>query len=143
MRIEYLSTLDGQANELLLPSPRKDYVHVDQICRHKPAQSAEATQPRRIVHSDNVENSDLSTKQTVCTGKRREKDDQEMQAINAADTDEVVINPDLMCVVCERPDDEANMLVCDCKRGYHIYCLTPPLDSVPEGDWHCPHCVKK
>ena len=97
----------------------------------------------KSMHSDSVENSDVSTKQTVCTGKRGEKDDQEIQAINAADTDEVVINPDLMCVVCERPDDEANMLVCDCKRGYHIYCLTPPLDSVPEGDWHCPHCVKK
>ena len=47
-----------------------------------------------------------------------------------------------MCSVCQRPDDEPNMLVCDCKRGYHIYCLTPALEAVPEGDWSCPVCTK-
>ena len=57
--------------------------------------------------------------------------------------DDVIIPPDLMCVVCERPDDEANMLVCDCKKGYHIYCLSPPLEKVPEEDWKCPTCAKK
>ena len=57
--------------------------------------------------------------------------------------DEVVITPDLMCSVCQRPDNEAEMLVCDCKAGYHIYCLTPRLEQVPEGDWQCPACAKK
>ena len=36
MRVEYTATLDGQTSELLLPSPRKDYVNVDQIRRDKP-----------------------------------------------------------------------------------------------------------
>ena len=49
-----------------------------------------------------------------------------------------------MCSVCARPDDDANMLVCDCcKKGFHIYCLTPALDEVPQGDWKCPKCAKK
>ena len=64
---------------------------------------------------------------------------EEKQASSQND-DDVVISPDLMCVVCERPDDEPNMLVCDCKKGYHIYCLTPKLDKVPTGAWFCPQC---
>ncbi|KAK3285297.1 hypothetical protein CYMTET_7087 [Cymbomonas tetramitiformis] len=34
------------------------------------------------------------------------------------------------------------MLLCDtCNRGYHIWCLEPALDKVPEGDWQCPKCL--
>lgn len=126
MRIEYISTLDGQTNELLLPSPRKDYVHVEQICRRKPEPTPEAPQVRRGAHNERAD----------------EKKDEEMQGAKGADGDEFVITPDLKCIVCERPDDEANMLVCDCKRGYHTYCLNPQLDGVPEGDWHCPRCAQ-
>ena len=43
----------------------------------------------------------------------------------------------------ERPDDEPNMLVCDCMIGYHIYCLSPPMQKVPDEDWKCPTCAKK
>ena len=68
---------------------------------------------------------------------------EEKEAASQNVADKVVISPDLMCVVCERPDDEPNMLVCDCKKGYHIYCLSPPLEGVPEGDWKCPKCDKK
>jgi [histone H3]-trimethyl-L-lysine4 demethylase len=34
------------------------------------------------------------------------------------------------------------MILCDnCDSGWHTYCLLPPLDDVPEGDWLRPHCV--
>jgi hypothetical protein len=34
------------------------------------------------------------------------------------------------------------MLLCDnCDNGWHIYCLDPPLEAVPEGEWLCPDCV--
>ena len=26
-------------------------------------------------------------------------------------------------------------------RRYHTYCLAPPLDTIPEGDWFCPDCI--
>lgn len=33
------------------------------------------------------------------------------------------------------------MLLCDsCNRGHHTYCLKPPLDEVPTGQWFCPKC---
>ena len=36
------------------------------------------------------------------------------------------------------------ILLCDgdgCGRAYHTRCLTPPLKSVPDGDWFCPCCA--
>jgi transposase InsO family protein len=46
------------------------------------------------------------------------------------------------CVVCESADDEAIMLMCDgCGKGYHTYCLMPPLSHVPDVEvWVCPQC---
>lgn len=33
-------------------------------------------------------------------------------------------------------------MLCDsCDAGYHIFCLDPPLDAVPDGDWACPECA--
>ncbi|GAX74744.1 hypothetical protein CEUSTIGMA_g2191.t1 [Chlamydomonas eustigma] len=48
---------------------------------------------------------------------------------------------DLPCEKCNMPHDDHVMVLCDsCNRGYHIYCLTPPLTTVPPGIWVCPEC---
>lgn len=47
------------------------------------------------------------------------------------------------CRVCRRKAND-NMILCDmCNRGYHIYCLKPPIESIDEieGDWFCHFCV--
>ena len=57
------------------------------------------------------------------------------------DLSQLTVDGDLPCSVCGSPDDEAVMLVCEgCALGWHIYCLNPPLASVPEGVWVCPIC---
>uniref|UniRef100_A0A8V5GNH2 Zinc finger PHD-type domain-containing protein n=1 Tax=Melopsittacus undulatus TaxID=13146 RepID=A0A8V5GNH2_MELUD len=34
------------------------------------------------------------------------------------------------------------LLFCDdCDRGYHMYCLTPPMSEPPEGSWSCHLCL--
>jgi hypothetical protein len=34
------------------------------------------------------------------------------------------------------------LLFCDdCDRGYHMYCLKPPLREPPEGSWSCHLCI--
>ena len=34
------------------------------------------------------------------------------------------------------------LLFCDdCDRGYHMYCLKPPLHEPPEGSWSCHLCI--
>lgn len=45
------------------------------------------------------------------------------------------------CEICGSTDNEERMLLCDgCDLGFHLYCLTPPLDSVPAGYWYCNDC---
>ena len=81
--------------------------------------------------------------QTDEQGQKRKGDDPEPASQDHAnDNDDVVIDRDLMCSLCQSPEDDANMLVCDCKRGFHIYCISPPLDAVPEGEWKCPICTE-
>ena len=49
---------------------------------------------------------------------------------------------DLACSVCNFPDNDACMLLCDsCGAPFHTHCLSPPLPAVPAGDWFCPHCT--
>uniref|UniRef100_A0A8D3CA73 PHD and ring finger domains 1 n=1 Tax=Scophthalmus maximus TaxID=52904 RepID=A0A8D3CA73_SCOMX len=46
------------------------------------------------------------------------------------------------CEVCGGSDREDRLLLCDgCDSGFHMECLTPPLDSVPVEEWFCPECV--
>lgn len=36
------------------------------------------------------------------------------------------------------------LLFCDdCDRGYHLYCLDPPLSEPPEGEWSCYLCIQE
>jgi len=45
------------------------------------------------------------------------------------------------CRICGFDDDHANLLLCEgCDTEVHTYCLTPPLEKVPTGDWFCDSC---
>mmetsp|Transcript_11250 Transcript_11250/g.12372 ORF Transcript_11250/g.12372 Transcript_11250/m.12372 type:complete len:337 (+) Transcript_11250:1-1011(+) len=45
------------------------------------------------------------------------------------------------CEKCGSMENEESMLLCDeCDKGYHMYCMSPALDSIPKGDWFCPKC---
>jgi len=45
------------------------------------------------------------------------------------------------CHLCGTSDNDEQLLFCDdCDRGYHMYCLTPPMSSPPEGNWVCSLC---
>ena len=42
------------------------------------------------------------------------------------------------CLSCGMDDDYSLLLICElCNAEYHTYCLNPPLESVPEGDFYC------
>lgn len=30
-----------------------------------------------------------------------------------------------------------------CEEAYHLDCLDPPLEMIPEGDWFCPECEQE
>ncbi|XP_017479394.1 PREDICTED: uncharacterized protein LOC108368939 isoform X2 [Rhagoletis zephyria] len=45
------------------------------------------------------------------------------------------------CEICNSPDREDVMLLCDeCNQGYHMDCLEPRLTQIPEGSWYCDNC---
>ncbi|KAM4794669.1 LOW QUALITY PROTEIN: lysine-specific demethylase 5B [Rhinophrynus dorsalis] len=47
-----------------------------------------------------------------------------------------------VCLVCGSGSDEDRLLLCDgCDDSYHTFCLIPPLQDVPKGDWRCPKCL--
>ena len=49
---------------------------------------------------------------------------------------------EVTCTSCGSGECDDELLLCDsCDSSYHMFCLDPPLHSVPPGDWRCPTCV--
>jgi hypothetical protein len=47
----------------------------------------------------------------------------------------------LNCELCKGGHHEEKIILCDrCDRGCHLFCLSPPLEQVPQGEWLCPLC---
>ncbi|XP_023230679.1 E3 ubiquitin-protein ligase UHRF1-like [Centruroides sculpturatus] len=46
------------------------------------------------------------------------------------------------CHSCGGKDNPDKQILCDeCDMAYHIWCLDPPLEKIPEDeDWYCPEC---
>ena len=46
------------------------------------------------------------------------------------------------CKTCFGKHSAENLLLCDgCDHEWHIYCLDPPLESIPDGHWFCKGCI--
>lgn len=49
---------------------------------------------------------------------------------------------DQICEQCRSGLHGEVMLLCDrCNRGWHTYCLSPPLKKIPPGNWYCLECL--
>ncbi|XP_066374209.1 lysine-specific demethylase JMJ17-like [Miscanthus floridulus] len=59
-------------------------------------------------------------------------------AASTVSNDEV----DQVCEQCSSGLHGDVMLLCDrCDKGWHLYCLSPPLERVPPGNWYCSDCL--
>lgn len=66
---------------------------------------------------------------------RRHEGKQDMPCLE--DEDELIN----YCAVCQ---DGGELLCCDsCDKSFHLWCLSPPLDTVPDGRWECPACASR
>lgn len=46
------------------------------------------------------------------------------------------------CAICQKDNRDDLLLICNgCSDTYHTFCLRPPLNAVPDGDWRCPCCI--
>ncbi len=49
----------------------------------------------------------------------------------------------LVCELCSGGHNEERIILCDkCDKGFHMFCLSPALEDVPDGEWVCPLCLK-
>ena len=58
-------------------------------------------------------------------------------------TDEAIGCPwEETCRLCCKAENDDQLILCDhCDAAYHLFCLDPPLESVPEGTWVCNRCT--
>ena len=43
-----------------------------------------------------------------------------------------------MPCLCRKPGNDSKMLVCEtCDKGYHTFCLKPPMEELPAHSWKC------
>ena len=50
----------------------------------------------------------------------------------------------IKCEACGSGEFEERIILCDgCDAAYHLECMTPALDQVPEGEWYCVSCEEK
>jgi hypothetical protein len=53
---------------------------------------------------------------------------------------------DMICLICHYTydDDDVKLIICDgCNEGFHIYCLDPPFEQIPEDAFFCKDCINK
>ncbi|KAL4236714.1 ubiquitin-like with PHD and RING finger domains 2 [Mactra antiquata] len=66
---------------------------------------------------------------------------------NKPDCDHCLDNPrrkckHCACCVCGGKQEPERQILCDeCNKAYHLQCMDPPLDKIPDDDeWYCPSC---
>uniref|UniRef100_H2Y6C5 [histone H3]-trimethyl-L-lysine(4) demethylase n=1 Tax=Ciona savignyi TaxID=51511 RepID=H2Y6C5_CIOSA len=53
-------------------------------------------------------------------------------------------NSNIIKLMCSKDSNDSLLLLCDgCDDSYHTFCLIPPLQNVPIGEWRCPKCIAK
>ncbi len=122
--VEHIDRLNKcRERQAMLPLPTK---RLERTNKGHPSDSTRQEQQRRDVSSRPSAGKDIEV--------------QKDHAATLVDTAPLDVD-DAACVVCNRMDDDENMLLCDgCDDGYHIYCCTPKLREIPDGDWFCEEC---
>ena len=52
----------------------------------------------------------------------------------------------MICQICHLTyeDDDVKLIICDeCNEGFHIYCLDPPIEEIPDEAFFCKDCIQK
>ena len=94
----------------------------------------------KVVRSDT---NDPKSRHSVAKSKKREKARTKPKVKSTATVVKLPVLQTEAAPVARKDDDHGKMLLCDgCDAEYHLYCLSPPLQSHPtEEIWCCPYCV--
>ncbi|KAH7550304.1 hypothetical protein JRO89_XS13G0168000 [Xanthoceras sorbifolium] len=76
------------------------------------------------------------------SSKRRRRNNSDCERVQVCDNVDNEEELDQICEQCRSGLHGEVMLLCDrCNKGWHIYCLSPPLKQVPPGNWYCLDCL--
>lgn len=89
---------------------------------------------------------------TTTRNRKREKDRDRRRKSKAEISVDAVLQSSVFdpfqlttCSICGGIEDEDLIILCDgpgCTNEIHMYCMTPLMTKVPEGDWFCEACDK-
>jgi hypothetical protein len=78
------------------------------------------------------------------THKKKPFEEDELWCVHCLDDPKVTVCAFCGCRKCHGKHDSESLLVCDgCDEEYHTYCLTKPLEEIPQNSWYCTCCSKK
>lgn len=82
---------------------------------------------------------DHLTKSSISTKRQKNNVGEKVKVCKLESDDEEL---DQICQQCKSGLHGDVMLLCDrCNKGWHIYCLSPPLKEIPPGNWYCFDCL--
>ncbi|KAK0550972.1 hypothetical protein OC846_003449 [Tilletia horrida] len=133
---------DGAAEESGLPESKSwsEELLAAGLSHEEIAQiEAEAAGKRRSSRKRNDTTTTPAPSTPVAGRKRKHADDNAPRVVEILTTQGA---EEQMCEICLRGDNGTSMLLCDdCNRGYHMFCLDPPLTTIPKSQWFCPPCL--
>jgi hypothetical protein len=66
------------------------------------------------------------------------------QVMSSSSSDDENVLVSRGCSVCGGIENPGKVLMCDgCDNEVHMYCMSPPLRSVPKGRFDCPSCMDR
>ena len=72
---------------------------------------------------------------------KKSSDYKNLKKIQVAEREKLKAESELHDETCNICDDGGSLILCEkCDDGYHLKCLSPPLEEVPSGVWYCPVC---
>lgn len=90
---------------------------------------------KRVMHE--VRRSQCRIENSSSKKRRRNNEGDQIKVCKVEEEEE----HDQICEQCKSGLHGEVMLLCDrCDKGWHIYCLSPPLKQVPSGNWYCLDC---
>ncbi|KAH9719676.1 transcription factor jumonji (JmjC) domain-containing protein [Citrus sinensis] len=76
------------------------------------------------------------------SSKRRRRNNGDQERVKVCHKVDKEDELDQICEQCKSGLHGEVMLLCDrCNKGWHVYCLSPPLKHVPRGNWYCLECL--
>ncbi|PON84593.1 Autoimmune regulator [Trema orientale] len=108
----------------------------DYECHYNQLNREQGRSGKRVMHEDR--RSQCRIENSSSKRRRRNNEGDKIKVCKVEEEEE----HDQICEQCRSGLHGEVMLLCDrCDKGWHIYCLSPPLKQVPPGNWYCLDCL--